>query len=182
MTSNTIDRKIAVVLVADVVGYSKHMEKNEEATLASYSECEKIFKILFKKYSGSIFNTAGDSVLVEFDSAFHFKYSPRNGTKATEFEDHISESIKQRRLEKVISLQKKHSIKRNQHLIGTTQNILVEKQSKMSSDYWAGRTDSNKWVIFKKGKVKINEMVDVIITDSKGISLKGELVSGAKAA
>ncbi|MAL65200.1 MAG: tRNA (N6-isopentenyl adenosine(37)-C2)-methylthiotransferase MiaB [Candidatus Marinimicrobia bacterium] len=120
--------------------------------------------------------------LVEFDSAFHFKYSPRNGTKATEFEDHISESIKQRRLEKVISLQKKHSIKRNQHLIGTTQNILVEKQSKMSSDYWAGRTDSNKWVIFKKGKVKINEMVDVIITDSKGISLKGELVSGAKAA
>ena len=69
MTSNTIDRKIAVVLVADVVGYSKHMEKNEEATLASYSECEKIFKILFKKYSGSIFNTAGDSVLVEFDSA-----------------------------------------------------------------------------------------------------------------
>ena len=47
MTSNTIDRKIAVVLVADVVGYSKHMEKNEEATLASYSECEKIFKILF---------------------------------------------------------------------------------------------------------------------------------------
>ena len=69
MTSNTIDRKIAVVLVADVVGYSKHMEKNEEATLASYSECEKIFKILFKKYGGSIFNAAGDSVLVEFDSA-----------------------------------------------------------------------------------------------------------------
>ena len=54
------------------------------------------------------------------------------------------------RLEKVISLQKKHSIKRNQHLIGSTQKILVEKQSKMSSDYWAGRTDSNKWVIFKK--------------------------------
>ena len=48
MTFNTIDRKIAVVFVADVVGYSKHMEKNEEATLASYSECEKIFKIHFK--------------------------------------------------------------------------------------------------------------------------------------
>ena len=71
MTSNTIDRKIAVVLVADVVGYSKHMEKNEEATLASYSECEKIFKILFKKYSGSIFNTAGDSFMVEFNSTYN---------------------------------------------------------------------------------------------------------------
>ncbi len=69
MKSSTINRKIAVVLVADVVGYSKHMEKNEEATLISYSECEKIFKSLFKKYNGSIFNTAGDSVLVEFESA-----------------------------------------------------------------------------------------------------------------
>ena len=69
MTSKITNRKIAVVLVADVVGYSKHMEKNEDATLVNYSECEKIFKSLFKKYNGSIFNTAGDSVLVEFDSA-----------------------------------------------------------------------------------------------------------------
>ena len=69
MTSKLIDRKIAVVLIADVVGYSNHMENNEDATLANYTECEKIFKSLFKKYKGSIFNTAGDSVLVEFDSA-----------------------------------------------------------------------------------------------------------------
>ncbi|MEL0243495.1 MAG: TRAM domain-containing protein [Gammaproteobacteria bacterium] len=38
------------------------------------------------------------------------------------------------------------------------QTVLVEKQSKMSSDHWAGRTDSNKWVIFGKGQTKLNEM------------------------
>ena len=64
-----IDRKIAVILVADVVGYSKHMEKDENATLKAYAECEKILKACLKKYKGSIFNTAGDSALAEFPSA-----------------------------------------------------------------------------------------------------------------
>ena len=73
-------------------------------------------------------------------------------TKAFEYEDQLSEKIKQIRLERVISLQKEHSIQRNQQLIGSVQNVLVEKQSKMSSEFWAGRTDSNKWVIFKKKK------------------------------
>ena len=44
----------------------------------------------------------------------------------------------------------------------------------MSSKFWAGRTDSNKWVIFNKEMVKVNDMVKVLITDSKGISLKGK--------
>ena len=119
---------------------------------------------------------------VKFDSAFNFKYSPRIGTKAFEYEDQIKETIKQKRLEKVINLQKDHSILRNKKLIGSIQTVLVEKQSKMSSNHWAGRTDSNKWVIFSKGKVKLNEMVKVSILDSKGVSLKGELVSEVKVA
>ena len=64
-----IDRKIAVILVADVVGYSKHMERDENATLKAYAECEKILKTCLNKYKGSIFNTAGDSALAEFPSA-----------------------------------------------------------------------------------------------------------------
>ena len=64
-----IDRKIAVIFVADAVGYSKHMEKDENATIKSYNACEKILNKLLKKYKGSVFNTAGDSVLAEFPSA-----------------------------------------------------------------------------------------------------------------
>ena len=126
--------------------------------------------------------TVGVMDYVKFDSAFNFKYSPRKGTKASEYEDQILETIKQKRLEKVINLQKEHSILRNKRLIGSIQKVLVEKQSKMSSDHWAGRTDSNKWVIFNKGKAKLNEMVKVSILDSQGVSLKGELVNEVKSA
>ena len=88
-----IDRKIAVILVADVVGYSKHMERDENATLKAYAECEKILKTCLKKYKGSIFNTAGDSVLAEFSSAvnavecgvdFQYDIQKRNVSDKTE--------------------------------------------------------------------------------------------------
>ena len=69
MSGSEKNRKIAVIFVADVVGYSKHMEKDEDATLKAYDVCEKILKKLLKKYVGSIFNTGGDSALVEFQSA-----------------------------------------------------------------------------------------------------------------
>ena len=42
------NRKISVIMVADAVGYSKHMEANENVTLASYKECEAILKDLLK--------------------------------------------------------------------------------------------------------------------------------------
>ena len=60
--------------------------------------------------------------------------------------------------------------------MGTTQTVLVEKESKMSSNHWAGRTDSNKWVIFSKGNVKNKEMTSVYIKKAKGITLHGELI------
>ena len=112
---------------------------------------------------------------VKFDSAFNFKYSPRRGTKASEYDDQISEQTKQERLQEVIALQKKHTLERNIKLVGTTQTVLVEKESKMSSNHWAGRTDSNKWVIFSKGNVKIKEMTSVYIKEARGITLHGEL-------
>ena len=49
MAESEIDRKIAVIFVADVVGYSKHMEKDENATFKAYSESEKIHNKLLKK-------------------------------------------------------------------------------------------------------------------------------------
>ena len=69
MSDVDANRKIAVILVADVVGYSKHMERDEKATLEAYAECEILLKELLGKRNGSIFNTAGDSVLAEFASA-----------------------------------------------------------------------------------------------------------------
>ena len=119
---------------------------------------------------------------VKFDSAFTFKYSLRSGTKAAEYSDHISETEKQTRLEEVIKLQKHHTLLRNKAIIGQVEKVLVEKVSKRSASHWAGRTDSNKWVIFPKQDTQIKDIVPVLITDAKGISLQGQLVNIKEAA
>ena len=119
---------------------------------------------------------------IKFDSAFNFKYSPRRGTKASEYDDQIDEDVKQDRLSRVIELQKKHTLERNLELVGTTQIVLVEKESKRSNQQWAGRTDSNKWVIFDKKDVHIQDMIPVQIREAKGITLRGELLNQAEAA
>ncbi len=69
MSNEEINRKIAVIFATDLVGYSKHMEKDENATLLGLRECNKIIEPLIKKQKGRIFNTGGDSVFAEFPSA-----------------------------------------------------------------------------------------------------------------
>lgn len=64
-----IKRKIAVVFVTDVVGFSTSMEVDENQTLQSFRACKKILEDLFHEHGGRIFNTAGDSILAEFSSA-----------------------------------------------------------------------------------------------------------------
>ena len=69
MANDTIIRKIAVIFVTDVVGFSVLMQKNENVTLKSLRACRDILDRLFEEHGGRIFNTAGDSVLAEFQSA-----------------------------------------------------------------------------------------------------------------
>lgn len=112
---------------------------------------------------------------VIFDSAFTFKYSSRPGTRAAEFEDHVQEKEKQERLERVINLQREHTAIRNNQYVNTIEMVLVEKESKRSKDQWAGRTDSNKWVIFNKNSEKIGDIVPVHILSAHGITLQGKI-------
>ena len=119
---------------------------------------------------------------VNFDSAFTFKFSSRRGTKASEYEDQISDEVKQNRLEQIILLQKSHTILRNQSYIGKIENVLIEKQSKRNSGKWAGRTESNKWVIFDKEHANIKDIVPVLIMKSRDITLHGKIINKAKAA
>ena len=69
VVKKTIQRKLAVIFATDVVGFSKSMETNEDLTLQSLRACKEILENLFLEHSGRIFNTAGDSVLAEFQSA-----------------------------------------------------------------------------------------------------------------
>lgn len=117
---------------------------------------------------------------VRFDSAYTFKYSPRPGTKAWAYTNQVPEGEKQDRLETLIALQKRHTLERNQALVGQVEVILVEKESVRSEHQWSGRTDSNKWVSFDKGQAAIKDLVAVEINAARGISLQGRLVQGSR--
>lgn len=111
---------------------------------------------------------------VGFNSAFMFKYSSRPGTKAAEYTDQVDEDVKQSRLESLIELQKGHSLAENKKIVGTVQDVIVEKESKKSPHQWAGRTKGNIWVVFDKTNESVKDIIKVLITDAKGITLFGQ--------
>ncbi len=63
------ERRLATILMADIVGYSRLMEANEERTLRVFRGHREIFDAMLAQHRGRIFNTAGDAVLAEFPSA-----------------------------------------------------------------------------------------------------------------
>jgi adenylate cyclase len=70
MEAPPLERKLVAILAADVEGYSRLMEIDEEGTLATLSAHRAITDELIAHHAGRIFNTAGDSVLAEFASVF----------------------------------------------------------------------------------------------------------------
>ena len=116
---------------------------------------------------------------IKFNSAFTFKYSPRPYTKAEQFSDQIAEDIKKERLDEMLVLQRKHTLELNQEMVGTFQQVLIEKESKKSNLHWAGRTDSNEWVIIEKNNSNIKDIVPAQITSATGVILHGKEITGA---
>jgi TolB-like protein/class 3 adenylate cyclase len=63
-----MERRLAVILAADVVGYSRLMEADEEATVRTLGKYREIIDGLVTGHHGRVFGSAGDSVIAEFAS------------------------------------------------------------------------------------------------------------------
>ncbi len=63
-----MERRLATILVADVVGYSRLMEADEEATVAALTACRDLIGERVAWHRGRVFGSAGDSVVAEFAS------------------------------------------------------------------------------------------------------------------
>jgi tRNA-2-methylthio-N6-dimethylallyladenosine synthase len=114
---------------------------------------------------------------VEYDAAFTFIYSPREGTPAAEMEDNVPESVKKERLQRLMELQNEISLHKNLELKGQVVEVLVEGESKNNPEVLSGRTRSNKLVNFIGNHDMIGTLVDVKITHPQTWTLKGEAVS-----
>ena len=112
--------------------------------------------------------------LVKYDFGFMFKYSERPGTLASrKLEDNIPEEIKQRRLSEIIDLQFKHSFENLSKYVNKKTVVLIEKESKKSKGFWAGRNEQNIMVVFPKEDFKTGEFVEVLVKENTATTLKG---------
>ena len=63
-----LERRLVAILAADIVGYSRHMERDEAGALATLSRLRVVADELIASHKGRITGTAGDSILAEFSS------------------------------------------------------------------------------------------------------------------
>jgi tRNA-2-methylthio-N6-dimethylallyladenosine synthase len=111
---------------------------------------------------------------VRFDDLFSFKYSPRKGTRAAQYEARVEEKVKQDRLSILQEIQKEITFQKNQELEGRMEEVLVEGQSKQSDRDGTGRTRSNKIVNFQGDLGLVGKLIHVRITKAFPHSLRGE--------
>jgi len=111
---------------------------------------------------------------VEYDGAYTFAYSPRENTKSYRMTDDVPMEVKVRRLDEIIHVQRKVSARIYKNMVGRTEEVLIESNSKKSDDYLMGRTDCNKSVILPKGNNKTGDLVNVKIVKSNSATLFAE--------
>lgn len=113
---------------------------------------------------------------IGFDLSFSFIYSARPGTPAAEFPDDVPLEVKKARLERFQNRINEMSNEIAQKMIGTTQTVLVEGQSKKNPLQMQGRTENNRVVNFIGHPRLTGQFVDVVITESLPNSLRGRMV------
>ncbi len=141
----------------------------------------------------------------KFKNSFIFKYSPRPGTIAIDrFADDVPEEVKRRRNTELLAVQTEVSTANNAEMVGKTVQVLVEGESKLVSKQAAypksnvelgwesrgpvkvdmprmtqmvGRTSGDQVVVFDADLSIKGQLLDVRITQAKGMTLFADVLA-----
>ncbi|NXG48510.1 CK5P1 protein, partial [Psilopogon haemacephalus] len=130
---------------------------------------------------------------VRYNTGFLFAYSMRQKTKAFHrLQDDVPASVKQRRLQELITAFREEAARANQAMVGQEQVVLVEGPSKRSASELCGRNDGNIKVIFPAAqeeeedagskalfRPQPGDYVLVKVTSASSQSLRGVLLGPA---
>ena len=141
----------AAVTTDIIVGFPNETEEEFEETLSMFDHCQ-------------------------YDLAYTFIYSPREGTPAATMEDHVTRKEKEDRLQRLNEKVNYYAHKANEKYLGTVQKVLVDGPSRKDPNVLAGYTETNKVVNFKGDPAHIGQIVPVKITEIRTWSLDGEEV------
>lgn len=112
---------------------------------------------------------------VGFDMGFIFKYSPRSGTLSAEQEDDVPREVKEERNQRLLEILQKQSLRTNEKLLNTVQEVLVESPARRGEDMFMGRNRGFRKVIFKGTPRLISQLVPVKILQASVTTIQGEL-------
>lgn len=116
----------------------------------------------------------------KYDMSYMFVYSERPGTLAERrYADDVPMEVKKRRLQEIIEKQNALSLESYKKDIGKTFKVLIDGDSKRSSDDWVGRNSQNQVVVFPKKGLSYSkgDYVQVKIHDCTQATLFGQMVS-----
>lgn len=85
----------------------------------------------------------------QFDNAYLFKYSPRQGTPASDMPDQLPHEVKEERHARILNLVNEIASKHYEAMVGQKVQVLVEGPSRRNAARLAGRTQCNKIVVFE---------------------------------
>lgn len=120
---------------------------------------------------------------IRFDSAFMFKYSPRRGTVAAGLPDDVPPEEKQRRLARIITMQRSITEERSARFVGRTVEVLVDGRSNRDPDLLVGKTREFKNAVFPGPPSWVGSIRRILVRESRGVTLTGVPAgSGAEAA
>lgn len=110
---------------------------------------------------------------VNYDMAFVFKYSIRTGTPAATMPQ-VPAAVKEERNRELLALLRQNSWRRNQALLGTAQEVLIEGGDKTGRRF-TGRTRGNRVAVFDAAPRLVGTLAPVKITRVSVSTLYGEL-------
>jgi tRNA-2-methylthio-N6-dimethylallyladenosine synthase len=109
------------------------------------------------------------------DMAYIFKYSIRTGTPAAGMPGQVPDETKEQRNQILLGLLHENSVRRNQSLLGRTEEVLVEGRDKTGRRF-TGRTRGNRVAVFAADERLIGQLVPLRIERTTVSTLYGELV------
>lgn len=118
---------------------------------------------------------------VRYDGLFAFMYSDRNVAPASQYLDKVPKEVKSERLQRLLELQETLTCGKNESLVGTCQEVLVESRNAQAEEglpQWSGRTGTNKIVHFEVADDKVvapGMLVKIKIERALSHSLLGKM-------
>ncbi len=110
---------------------------------------------------------------IRFDAAFMFAYSPRPGTKAAVRDDQLPRQVIIQRLNRLIQIQNRITIERNQEAVGEEAEVLVDGPAPHGEGLLSGRARNNKQLIFPGNPSLTGSLVTVRLTEAHLWGLTG---------